>query len=391
MPRRASPTPPCAKTATVCAFWKKNSACPPCQKPPPSARPSKKSARPLPRSQLRPCHGQRRQRSGRGDGLPLGRLHLADVTKLVTAVAPAQPADIARRLYQATDGLPYFVVEYLQALLQNNGMADADDAWALPPTVRDLLHARLSQLHEAERQILQTAVIGHAFSVELAQATSGRCEEEVVTALEMLVARGILLELQAVYDFSHEKLCVLAYEEMGLARRRLPPAANLPAQIATHYRLAGKDEEAAVYFAQAGDQARLLFAHQEALHHYQAALAGYDTAVSLAPATETGAIEHKLAQVSMRPGGVAAGGAVHLGQSLALAARHYLVESQVAALNNLALVETAVGHTADALNHLQEALALCRQFATATGKRRCTTIWPTCIIRWGKRKRRWRR
>lgn len=270
-----------------------------------------------------PCHGQRRQRSGRGDGLPLGRLHLADVTKLVTAVAPAQPADIARRLYQETDGLPYFVVEYLQALLQNNGMADADDAWVLPPTVRDLLHARLSQLHEAERQILQTAVIGHAFSVELAQATSGRCEEEVVTALETLVARGILLELQAVYDFSHEKLCVLAYEEMGLARRRLlhrrlaetltesarrlPPAANLPAQIATHYRLAGKDEEAAVYFAQAGDQARLLFAHQEALHHYQAALAGYDTAVSPAPATETGAIEHKLAQVYMRPWGSGGG------------------------------------------------------------------------------------
>lgn len=203
-------------------------------------------------------------------------------------------------------------------------MADADDAWVLPPTVRDLLHARLSQLHEAERQILQTAaVIGHAFSVGLAQATSGRREEEVVTALETLVARGILLELQAVYDFSHEKLCVLAYEEMGLARRRLlhrrlaetltesarrlPPAANLPAQIATHYRLAGKDEEAAVYFAQAGDQARLLFAHQEALHHYQAALAGYDTAVSPAPATETGAIEHKLAQVSMRPWGSGGG------------------------------------------------------------------------------------
>lgn len=429
------------------------------------------------------------QRQDAGVCLALHRLNLTDVTELVTTVAPALPAGTSQRLHQETDGLPYFVVEYLQALLQIGPAANGDAAWALPPTVRELLHARLAQVHAAERQILQAAAaIGHAFPVELVQAASGRSEEEVVTALETLAARGILLEVRAqnsaVYDFNHEKLRALAYEEMSLARRRLlhrrlantltedawrhPPNALRAAQIAGHYRQGGQDEEAAAYFAQAGDLARALYAHQEALSYYHSALAlggggaetwrlhlacgdvyvrlgdyvaaltSYETAVSLAPTAESAPLEHKLAHVYMRQGewrGAArqlalaaerygesadpddlarlaidrshthfslgqraeavawaeeartlavspqsqaqswnilgilarhkaeyATAAAYLAQSLSLAEQHHLPEVQVAALNNLALVETAVGQTTDALKHLQAALALCQQF-----------------------------
>jgi DNA-binding SARP family transcriptional activator len=435
------------------------------------------------------------QQRGQGARLNLPRLDLADVTELVTAVTPTLPAAVAPRLYRETDGLPFFVVEYLYALSQTATPALPDAAWTLPPTVRELLHARLAQVQAAERQILQAAaVIGHPFPVELAQAASGRSEEEVVTALETLAARGILLEQaappsltapnSAVYDFNHEKLRALAYEEMSLARRRLlhrrladalagdarrhPPNALRAAQIAAHYRQAGRDDEAAAYFAQAGDLARALYAHQEALTYYQsalalvgrsaetwrlhqacgdvyvrlgdyaAALAGYETAVSLAPTAESAPLEHKLAQVYMRQGewlgaerqlalaaerygelgnpddlarlaidrshthfslgqpaaavawaeqaralavspqsqaqswnilGILArheadyaAASAHLAQSLALARQHNLPEVQVAALNNLALVETAVGHTTDAFKRLQAALALCQQY-----------------------------
>lgn len=292
---------------------------------------------------------------GLGERLSLGRLGLAEVTELVTAVAPALPSDFPQQLYQETAGLPFFLVEYLRALLQPGATIAAPGAWPLPPTVRDLLHARLAQVHESERQILQAAaVIGHAFPVDLAQAASGRSEEEAVTALETLTARGILLEQTAgssgpapiTYSFSHEKLRALAYEEMSLARRRLlhrrladalaetarrkPPAALTAAQIAGHYHLAGKEAEAAAYFAQAGDLARALYAHQEALHYYQSALAlgggetwrlheacgdahvrlgdyaaaltSYETAVSLAPPDDSGPLEHKLAQLYLRQG-----------------------------------------------------------------------------------------
>ena len=42
--------------------------------------------------------------------------------------------------------------------------------------------------------------------------------------------------------------------------------------LAHHYRRAGKDHEAATYLLQAGDRARGLYAHQEAIDSYQQAL-----------------------------------------------------------------------------------------------------------------------
>ncbi|MBK8986599.1 MAG: AAA family ATPase [Chloroflexi bacterium] len=278
----------------------------------------------------------------------LARLTLPQVAELVTAVS--LPANLPQRLYQETNGLPYFVVEYLRAL----AAADADQPWPIPSAVRELLLSRLAQVDETGRQLLQTAAaIGHAFASELAQTASGRSEEETVAALENLVARGILVEqttpaasMQAVYDFSHEKLRALAYEAMGLARRRLlhrrlaetlaesarrqPANTLLPPQIAAHYRLAGKDEEAAAYFVQAGDQARALFAHQDAIHYYRSALAlgaenawrlhaacgelsmrlgaypdalsSFETAAALAPTAVLSSLEQQLAQVYQRQG-----------------------------------------------------------------------------------------
>ena len=92
------------------------------------------------------------------------------------------------------------------------------------------------------------------------------------------------------YDFTHEKLRGLVYDETSLARRRLlhGRAAQVAvgaartaaatrtaqaAQIGRHFRLAGQDADAAAWLALAGDHARSLYANAEALAHYQAALA----------------------------------------------------------------------------------------------------------------------
>jgi len=83
------------------------------------------------------------------------------------------------------------------------------------------------------------------------------------------------------YDFNHEKLRELIYEETGLARRRLlhqrvaqaltdrqrtpAPAGALAGSIAQHYQLAGRLAEAAEYFYRAGEYAQSLYANAEAL------------------------------------------------------------------------------------------------------------------------------
>jgi predicted ATPase len=272
------------------------------------------------------------------------RFTVSQVQDLLTAFGRPFSPEFLQRLFDETEGLPMFVVEYLDALASGDDPLAAPTTLTIPTSVRDLLHNRLAQVSETERQILQTAAaIGHSFDLLLAQAGSGRSDEETVNALEKLTARGLLLEHTAAYDFSHDKLRALVYEEMGLARRRLlhrrlagvlaaqrGPTTAASAQIAAHYQLAGLETEAATYFVKAGDQARALFAHQDAIRYYRAALAlgadnawrlhaacgdllvrlgvypdalsSYETAAALAPEDELGKLEHQLAQVYLRQG-----------------------------------------------------------------------------------------
>jgi DNA-binding SARP family transcriptional activator len=289
------------------------------------------------------------QRAGMATRLLLGRLGEAEVAELVRAVAPGR-ADTARDLHRETEGLPFFLVEYLATMTASG---DGAAAPALPSGVRELLRARLGSVGETGWQLLTAAaVIGRSFDFELVREASGRSEEEAVAALEELLVRGLVHEVDegeraaAAYDFNHEKLRALAYEETSLPRRRLlhrrvatalagrgrgradggPPAGL----VAHHFQLAGADEQAAHWFALAGERARALYASHEALADFRAALAlghpgaaalhqaigdvqtllgQYDAALSsyeaaAARSTPAGlpALEHKLGNLHLRRG-----------------------------------------------------------------------------------------
>jgi predicted ATPase/DNA-binding SARP family transcriptional activator len=268
------------------------------------------------------------QREGFGKRVPLTRLDAAAVNQLVGATTV--PEEMAERLLDETEGLPYFLVEYLSLISQQeNGLGGLKAVPAgqetasvatlpMPEGVRELLRSRLRSVGEIAQQMLQTAaVIGRSFGVDLLLEVSGRNEEEIVSALDSLLAQGLLIERPApderpqavgalgsaspvllltepAFDFNHEKLRTYVYEEMSLARRRLlhkrvafslADARNRKgsdglfsaAQAAYHFQLAGMEGEAAEYFKQAGDNARALYANTEALTHYKSALAlGYE-------------------------------------------------------------------------------------------------------------------
>jgi DNA-binding SARP family transcriptional activator len=167
--------------------------------------------------------------------LRLARLDASAVRKLAEQAGLVSDRDGARaetlsaRLYRETEGVPFLLTEYLTAL--RAGGLDADHReWSLPGGARDLLRARLSRVGEMGWQMLHTiAVMGRSFDFDTAREVSGRSEDEAVAALEELVARGVIVETRGeqaegsgpTYDFLHEKLRALAYEETSLARRRL--------------------------------------------------------------------------------------------------------------------------------------------------------------------------
>ena len=200
---------------------------------------------------------------------------------------------LVERLWRETQGLPLFVHEYLAAVAPGaDGLP-----WPPPRGVRDLVEARVAALAEASSQLLAAAaVIGSAFEFETLRNASGRSEDEAVGALEELIRSGLLrerlvvdaAESSATYDFAHEVVRALVYEETGFARRRLlharvahalvgragpSDAFSRAGQAARHYQAAGRDGEAARWFKVAGEEAKRLYANAEALAHFHSALA----------------------------------------------------------------------------------------------------------------------
>jgi predicted ATPase/DNA-binding SARP family transcriptional activator len=300
------------------------------------------------------------QRAGHITRVVLSRLDEAAVRELVQSLhAKTHMGDIVHRLYAETEGIPFFLAEYLNAIEQGVLRTEQDD-WSLPGGVRDLLQSRLSAVDELGWQVLTTAaIIGRSFDFDTLREVSGRSEEETITALEQVTRQGLVEEEQypgsvgsdrdshlLMYDFSHEKLRTLVYEETSLARRRLlhrriaevlagqsrgrRDIGPLAGQIARHYRLAGNDAAAADYFRQAGAYARRLYANTEALAHlqtalalghpdtaglhedigdlqtllgeYSAALRSYETAAVLSAGENLARIEQKLGTVYVRRG-----------------------------------------------------------------------------------------
>jgi predicted ATPase len=265
------------------------------------------------RSDAVPVGGPLRQllaqamRQGRGISLALPRLSAQDVTKIIQAVEARQelPGDLSERLYQETEGNPFFVTEYLKSTLQT-GKQQSTAGWDMPVSVRDLIRMRLSGVGEISAQLLSAAaVVGRSFDFATLQAVSGRSELEIIGGLETLLGHQLFVEQAAgdpvngpAYDFTHDKLRALVYEETSLARRRLlhqrageafagqarqrPGGASRSGLAAYHFQLAGLPVQAADHFRQAGEHARQLYANREAMAHFQNALAcGHPDAASL--------------------------------------------------------------------------------------------------------------
>ncbi len=218
--------------------------------------------------------------------IALRRLEREDVEQLVAAASVAGQSPMAvDALLQESEGLPLYVVE---ALATGTGLIEGPAR-----SVRTLLRERLASVSETAGQVLSAAaVIGRSFDLPLVRGTSGRSDDETVTALEELVRRGIVRDVPAApevaFDFVHAKLRDAAYEATSLARRRLlhrrtaellrldvagrdDPARMV--QVATHERAAGREAEAAEAFRQAGVRARALFANREAASHLETAIA----------------------------------------------------------------------------------------------------------------------
>ena len=212
------------------------------------------------------------------------------------------PPKLKWRILSHAEGNPFYVEEVIRSLIDSGAIVqdEATGRWQaaqdvssipIPDTLQGVLMARIDRLQEEAKRVLQlAAVIGRIFlyRVLAAIAREERELDEYLITLqreEMIRERARLPELE--YIFKHHLTQEAAYngllkKERRVFHRQVAKALErlfserIEEQVgllAHHWERAGDAEKATEYLLRAGDQARLLYAHEEAIDYYQRALA----------------------------------------------------------------------------------------------------------------------
>ena len=232
--------------------------------------------------------------------LTLNRLAQRDIDALIDRVVgnklllPSVRQDIIER----TDGIPLFVEEMTKAVLEAGSEAAAEHTASAVPSLRLVvpaslhasLMARLDRLGPAKEEAQIAAAIGREFTHALMVAVARKPEAELGSALDRLVAAGLLfrqgLPPHATYLFKHALVQDAAYGTLLRDPRRAlharivetiesqfrEIAENQPELLAHHFGEAGLAGPACDYRMRAGDRAVSRSAYKEAIAHFSVGL-----------------------------------------------------------------------------------------------------------------------
>ena len=173
--------------------------------------------------------------------LPLLPLRPEAITALVENLIGDDPSldGVAELLAERTGGVPFFIEEVVQVLVESGTLEGERGAYrlthsideiAIPPTVQAVLAARIDRLPEREKAVLQSAsVIGHEFSEPVLRRVTGLPENELAETLAALRAAELVYEKtlypEAEYAFKHPLTEEVAYRsQLGESRARVHAA-----------------------------------------------------------------------------------------------------------------------------------------------------------------------
>jgi ABC-type oligopeptide transport system substrate-binding subunit len=213
------------------------------------------------------------------------------------------------RLHRRTGGHPLFTIELLRAM-QARGDLVKDQAghWVagaaidwdgLPARVEGVIELRIGRLEDDLRESLTIASVeGEEFTAQVVARIQEMGERQLLRLLSgelgkrhRLVREGgglvVGQRILSRYRFAHALFQRYLYNELGEdERRRLHretglileelhagQAEGIARQLARHFEAAAMADKADEYLQMAGDQARTLYAHAEAIDFYHRALA----------------------------------------------------------------------------------------------------------------------
>jgi ABC-type oligopeptide transport system substrate-binding subunit/class 3 adenylate cyclase len=265
----------------------------------------------------RPVLFERRPHWGEGQELhsrlalqPLSRWDSRRLVAEILQRLDEVPQMLRDLIVAGAEGNPFFIEELVKMLVEDGVIVKGEGRWRLeaarlaeirvPETLTGVLQARLDRLPPEERVVLQQAsVVGRLFwdraVARMGESTDGDVEPgrlaENLSGLrkrEMVYRRETSAFVDAQeYIFKHALLREVTYGSVLKRVRRVyhglvadwlleqggERVEEITGLIADHLALAGRGAEAVDYLLQAGDRARSLYAHQEAIPAYERGLA----------------------------------------------------------------------------------------------------------------------
>ena len=230
--------------------------------------------------------------------LTLNRLGEREITAMIDRVMgnKALPESIRQDIIERTDGIPLFVEEMTKAVLEAESEGEAQrttaavpsPALAVPASLHASLMARLDRLGSAKEVAQIGSAIGREFSHALLASVVSKPETELGSALDRLIAAGLLFRQgvppHASYLFKHALVQDAAYGTLLREPRRalhariaetlereFPDIAeNQPEILARHCAEAGLIEKAAGLWGKAGQRSLAQSALVEAIEQLTA-------------------------------------------------------------------------------------------------------------------------
>ena len=232
--------------------------------------------------------------------LTLNRLGERDAASIIERLVGNKElsADVITEIVERTDGIPLFVEEMTKAVLEAEGEGAArrtvaavpSSTLAVPASLHASLMARLDRLGPAKEVAQIGAAIGREFSHALLAAVARKPEAELNSALDRLIAAGLLFQQgtppHATFLFKHALVQDAAYGTLLREPRRAlhariaetlqsqfdEIAESQPEVLARHCTEAGMIEKAIGLWGKAGQRSLARSALIEAVEQFRRAL-----------------------------------------------------------------------------------------------------------------------
>jgi len=219
---------------------------------------------------------------------PLSR---GDTAALVRSLArrgsdEALVARLSERLWAASEGNPFIIVETMRAL-DEGAVTETAPSLPMPERVRQVIAGRLERLSTRGQELAaMAAVIGREFEFLVLQTAAGLGVRDAAEGVEELVRRRVFHGIGERFDFTHERVREVVRDRLSALQRKVLHGQLAKAMevvyaenLEPHYAALGVHcsegeiwGKAATYLRRAGIQAVARSAYSEAVAFYTQAL-----------------------------------------------------------------------------------------------------------------------